>query len=142
MNTPIGWRNLWSEFPTSPAEQKAIRNRMMLGEDHWRTGSAQEASRQALEDAAQRWGVSLAPGLQFTDCGKPAVVGGEEFAWCGWSDPDGMQALSIEVSKLRSMRIGKEWGSAPWMLRRCHRVGCSVEQWRQTPPDLSVPPAF
>jgi hypothetical protein len=128
MTTQIGCRNLWSQFPTSKSEAKTIQNRVRLGDDPWRIGPLQDASRKALEDAAQRWGVSLVPGIQSTGCGKPTVFEDEEYSWCNWEDPEGMQSLSIQVTKLGSLRSGKSWESVPWVLTRGHGLVCAAEE--------------
>jgi len=126
-STPIGCKGLWSELPVSQSAAKVIQERVKLGQDSWRMGSADVAAKGALDEAVRLWGVTPAPGLKLGDCGKPMVVDGDQFSWCNWVDPDGMQQLMVQVTRLGALRHWKSWESVPWVLTRGDGIVCTTE---------------
>jgi hypothetical protein len=126
MSAPIGCRNLRSEFPPAKNEIEQIQSRVRQGQDQWRLGSAASAAGQALEEASRKWGITLAQGLIFSGCDNPMIVAGDQFSSCHWVDPDGMQALSVQVTRFGSLRSGKNWDSVPWVLTRGRGQVCAA----------------
>ena len=126
-STPIGCRNLWSEFSSSKSDTERIQNSVKQGQDEWRIGSPANAARPALEEASRLWGITPAQGLTFKGCENPMVVGGDQFSWCNWVDPDGMLQLTVQVTRLGLLRRMKQWDGVPWMLSRGSGVVCAAE---------------
>jgi hypothetical protein len=68
------------------------------------------------------------PSLSFDGCEKPMLVERDRFSWCHWSDPEGMQSLSVEVTKFGVMRHGLRWETVPWVLSRGYGLACAEER--------------
>jgi len=114
-----------SEFPVRDADMDRVRREAASGNDGWRMGSAETASREALTVAAATWQVNLAQDLRFEECNKPMEYEGDQLTWCGWSDPAGMQTFSVQVTRFGRMRHGKGWEAVPWLLTRGNGVACT-----------------
>ena len=127
MSTPIGCRDLRSEFPPAKNEIEQIQGRVRQGQDQWRLGPTASAAGPALEEASRKWDITLAQGLIFSGCDDLMTVAGDQFSSCHWVDPDGMQEFSVQVTRLRSLRSGKNWDSVPWVLTRGNGQVCSAE---------------
>jgi hypothetical protein len=126
MSAPVGCRNLWSEFPSRKEDNETISRQVATGEETWRMGPAARASKQALIEAAKAWHIALSNDLLPVDCEKPMVVEGDQFTWCHWTARDGMQSLSIQVSRFGYLRHGGSWTSVPWFLTRGNGAVCSI----------------
>jgi hypothetical protein len=117
--TPIHCKTLFSDFRGSkktPAQGKS-----------W-PGSPETVARDALEEAAKRWGLDLMPGLKLEECIKPPVVlKGTQFTWCQWSEPTAMQSFSIQVSRSHALHQLRAWDNALWTLTRGHGLACVAE---------------
>jgi hypothetical protein len=120
-------QNLWSEFPVDDSRMERTHGNTETVRDRWRRAPAEQAARAALKIAAAEWKVDLAPNIQPDHCDKPMVYEGDQFTWCSWSDPDGMQTFSIQVTRFGRMRKGRSWEEAPWVLTRGNGVACVVE---------------
>jgi hypothetical protein len=90
-------------------------------------GSAEQAAPQALEYAVQRWGIEPAAGLKLEGCAKPMVSPEAQFSWCQWSDPNGMQELSVEVERPEGLKHRKSWDKVPWIVARGDGSVCKTE---------------
>jgi hypothetical protein len=97
------------------------------GNESWRLGPAETASRDALSAAAANWKLDLARDLRLEKCEKPREYEGQQFSWCGWSDPAGMQMFRVQITRFGRLRHGKDWRSAPWLLTRGDGIACTVE---------------
>jgi len=126
-NVPISCRNLWSDFDVTRQQAKAVVGTPEARPGGWRMGGAEKASRTALEDAALRWGVNLAPGIGLSECSKPSVVQGDQFTWCTWSDPNAMQTLTVQLTRFGHLRESRKWDTAPWILTRGYGIDCSPD---------------
>jgi hypothetical protein len=125
-STPVGCRTLNSRF--SPISKTAAINEAKLKGDKWRMGSAQEAAKDALKEASAHWSISASPHLNFDGCEKPMLLDGDRSSWCHWSDPEGMQNLSVVVVKFGAMRQWGRWDNVPWVLNRGYGLVCSGER--------------
>jgi hypothetical protein len=125
-STPIGCRKLNSEFAVT--SKAAGINEAKLKGDEWRMGNAQQAANNSLKEASAGWGISSLPSLSFDGCEKPMLVERDRFSWCHWSDPEGMQSLSVEVTKFGVMRHGLRWETVPWVLSRGYGLACAEER--------------
>ena len=126
MSAVVSCRNIWSEFPSRKENTETISRHVAAGEETWRMGPAERASKQALIEAAKAWHIALSNDLLPVDCEKPMVVEGDQFAWCHWTTRDGMQSLSIQVSRFGYLRHGGSWTSVPWFLTRGNGAVCSI----------------
>jgi hypothetical protein len=126
MSTAVICRRLWSEFPARKEDVESMSRHVAAGEQPWRMSTAVIASKQALRDASENWGIALAKDFLPAECEKPMVVGGDQFTWCGWTARDGMQSLSIQITRFGYLRKGGSWTSVPWFLTRGSGVVCSV----------------
>lgn len=125
-STPVGCRNLNSEFAAT-SKATAINEGKLKG-DEWRMGDAQQAANNALKEASTAWGISTLPRLNFDGCEKPMLVESDRFSWCHWSDPEGMQSMSVEVTKFGALRHGRRWDTVPWVLSRGYALACMEER--------------
>jgi hypothetical protein len=126
-SVPISCRNLRSDFEVTRQQAKAVVGTPEARWGGWRMGGAEKASRIALEDAARRWGVSLAPGIGLRECSKPSVVRGDQFTWCTWSDPNALQTLTVQLTRFGHVRESRKWETAPWILTRGYGIDCSPD---------------
>ena len=126
MSTVVSCRRLWSEFPARKEDVESMSRHVAAGEQPWRMRTAVIASKQALRDASENWGIALAKDFLPAECEKPMVVGGDQFTWCGWTARDGMQSVSIQITRFGYLRKGGDWASVPWFLTRGNGVVCSV----------------
>ena len=120
-------RNLWSDFGIHREDAEEIARKVASGEQSWRTGVADHASPEALKQAAEKWGITPARNLSPAKCDSPIVVEGDQFVWCNWNDKNGMQLLSVQVTRFGYLRHGKSWRSVPWVLTRGDGIVCEVE---------------
>jgi len=126
--TPIGCRNLHSDFAISKSDATNVAKSVGSGAETWRLGTEQQASRVALDDAARRWDVKLVSDLIFESCSDRIVVGGDQFTWCTWKDPNSMQSFMIQVTRFGFLRHFRGWDSVPWILTRGSGVACTVDE--------------
>jgi hypothetical protein len=127
ISTPIGCKSLWSEFLPDRKEADQIENGVKQGQEEWRMGSPANAAGPALEEASRLWGITPVQGLTFKGCDNPMIVGGDQFSWCNWVDPDGMQQLTVQVTRFGLLRRMKQWDGVPWILSRGNGVVCAAE---------------
>ncbi len=125
--TPIGCRNLHSDFAINKSDAADIAKSVGSGTESWRLATEQQASRVALDDAALRWNVKLVSDLIFESCSNRMVVGGDQFTWCTWTDPNSMQSFMIQVTRFGFLRHWREWNSVPWILTRGSGIACTVD---------------
>jgi hypothetical protein len=125
--TPIGCRNLHSDFAINKSDAANIAKSVGSGKETWRLASEQQASREALDDAARRWNVKLVSGLIFESCSNRMVVGGDQFTWCTWTDPNSMQSFMIQVTRFGYLRHWRDWNSVPWILTRGAGTACMAD---------------
>ena len=99
----------------------------MNPEETW-MGAPETVSRQALEKAAQGWGIELLPQLSLESCDKPRAYEGDQYTWCHWTEPTSMQSFDIQISRARFLHGLRGWDNAPWKLSRGDGIACSAEK--------------
>ena len=127
LTTNVVCENLFSTFPVSHDTLKPINEQVASGAESWRLGSVQNAAGFAIQEAAQRWHIQLAPGLQLQECSKLITLNGDQFSWCNWVDTHSMQALSIQLTRFGVVRRRLRGGHAPWILSRGDGIACTAE---------------
>lgn len=123
----IGCKDGASDFPVEKADAKTIAKLTSQNHEPWRLAGEQEASRAALDEAAHRWGVPLAPEMKFAGCDKAMTFNGDQSTWCHWSDAQSTQSFTIQITRFGFLRHWRAWNSVPWILTRGYGIACSIE---------------
>jgi hypothetical protein len=98
------------------------------GDQGWRTKSLSEAARIVLGRQLESWGIAADPDLKADDCTPPKVPE-DEFRYasgnCSWYSPDGMQELSVELSKPKEHAAAED--RSPWLLHSANARICRFD---------------
>jgi len=120
LSTRIRCAALFSDFDVPKKKTKNAGSQM--SDETW-MGTRETASRQALEKAAQQWGIELLPQLSLQSCDK-----GEQYTWCHWTEPTSMQSFEIQISRSRFLHGMRGWDNVPWKLSRGNGIACVAEK--------------
>jgi hypothetical protein len=123
----VSCRKLLADFSVTEADAYATKRAALSGQDEWRMNTPENASRRALEDAAQRLDVQLAPDMLFRECSRPYTLQGNQHTWCTWADPSSMQSLSVQLTRFGYLRSSRNWSTAPWILTSGNGTVCTPD---------------
>jgi hypothetical protein len=124
-DTPVGCRAVNSVFAKTV---QAVATADGANGGQLLVGSTEQVANQALQEATSIWKVTANPDITFAGCDKPFMYEGNQFSWCYWRDPDGMQTFMVQITQFGQLRHGENWDSAPWVLSRGNGLVCTAER--------------
>ncbi len=108
------------------SDAKKLAKFVAAGHQPWRLDDTETVGQQALDSAAQSWGVVFSPDLRFDQCTDAGTVE-DSWQYCTWSTPDGMQSASVDLTKFGYLKKKGGWQEVPWVATRAEAIVCGAE---------------